>query len=104
VITVQVVLAESFAALGSGESDAVRLAAWCRTMRDLYLQVEHDPRSRCPVHLVEKAYRWADRVAGRMKEGPLRRSTPPDTVGEAIRNLEALNQWCDDLARILPTG
>jgi hypothetical protein len=81
-----------------------RLGQWCRTMRDLYLQVEHDPRSRCPVHLVEKAYRWADRVAGRMKEGPLRRSTPPDTVGEAIRNLEALNQWCDDLARILPTG
>lgn len=26
-----------------------RLAIWCRTMRDLFLQVEDDPQVRCPV-------------------------------------------------------
>jgi hypothetical protein len=25
-----------------------RLAKWCRTMRDLYLRVEHEPRGHCP--------------------------------------------------------
>ena len=81
-----------------------RLGKWCRAMRDLYLQVQHDPRSRCPFHLLEKAYRWANRVAVRKKEGPISRSTPPDTVEDAIRNLEALNRWCDDLARVMPPG
>ena len=27
-----------------------RLGMWCCRMRDLYLQVEHDPQSHCPVH------------------------------------------------------
>ncbi len=36
-----------------------RLAIWCRAMRDLFLQVEDDPQVRCPVYLVEKAYRSA---------------------------------------------
>ncbi|HLJ92743.1 MAG TPA: hypothetical protein VKU02_06050 [Gemmataceae bacterium] len=79
-----------------------RLAKWCRTMRDLYLRVEHDPRGHCPVHLLEKAYRWADRVGVRMNKGSFSRSTPPDTIGAAIRDLEALGQWCDDLAKVAP--
>ena len=79
-----------------------RLAKWCRTMRDLYVQVEHDPRGHCPVHLLEKAYRWADRVGVRMNMGPISRSTPPDTIRAAIRDLEALGQWCDDLTRVVP--
>src|SRR5262249_46319944 len=33
-----------------------RLNLWCRSMRDLYLQAEHNPQGHCPVHLMEKAY------------------------------------------------
>jgi hypothetical protein len=77
-----------------------RLARWCRMMRDLYLRVEHDPRGHCPVHLLEKAYRWAERVGARMNKERLSRSTPPSTIGAAIRDLKALGQWCDDLAKV----
>jgi hypothetical protein len=81
-----------------------RLRKWCRTMGDLYLQVEHDPRGHCPVHLLEKAYRWADRVGVLMNKGRINRSTPPGTIRAAIRDLEALGQWCDDLASVAPPG
>jgi len=77
-----------------------RLGKWCRAMRDLYLQVEHDPRGHCPVHLLEKAYRWADRVGARLNKDRVSRSTPPGTIGAAIRDLEALGQWCDELAGV----
>ena len=33
-----------------------RLGKWCRTMRELYLLVEHNSQGHCPVHLLEKAY------------------------------------------------
>jgi hypothetical protein len=78
-----------------------RLGIWCRTMRDLYLIVENDPQGHCPVYLLEKAYRWADHVGIRMNKDRLRRSTLPSTIQDAIRDLEALGQWCDDLA-VLP--
>ncbi len=38
----------------------VRLAAWCRAMKQLYVHVSDDHRAQCPVHLLEKTYRWAD--------------------------------------------
>ncbi len=81
-----------------------RLARWCRTMRELYLRVEHDSRGHCPVHLLEKAYRWAGRVGVRMNTAYVSRSTPPDTIRAAIRDLEALGQWCDDLAKVASPG
>jgi hypothetical protein len=79
---------------------ASRLGTWCRRMRDLYVQVEPNPAGHCPVHLLEKAYRCADRVAVRMGKEPVRRSTPPADIGAAIRDLEALCQWSDELARV----
>jgi hypothetical protein len=75
-----------------------RLGMWCRTMRDLYLQVEHDPQGHCPVHLVEKAYRWAERIGVRLNQDRISPSTPPGTIHAAIANLEALVQWCNELA------
>jgi hypothetical protein len=83
-----------------------RLAAWCRTMRDLYLRVEHDPRGHRPAHLLEKAYRWADRIGVRLNADPVRRAAPPETIGAAIQDLEALGRWCDELAGVAsaPTG
>jgi hypothetical protein len=79
-------------------NNASRLRAWCQRMRDLYLRVEHDPCSQCPVHLLEKAYRWADQLAVRMNKGRASRSAPPATIRAVIGELEALVKWCDDLA------
>jgi hypothetical protein len=81
-----------------------RLGIWCRAMRDLYLRLEHLSQGHCPVHLLEKAYRCADRVAGKIGRDPVSRATPPDTIQAAIRDLEALGQWCDDLARAVPVS
>ena len=80
-----------------------RLGIWCRTMRDLYLLVEQDPKGHCPVSLLEKAYRWADHVGARMNKDRVNRSTPPGNIQTAIRDLEALGQWCDDLGRVAPS-
>ena len=80
-----------------------RLGLWCRNMRDLCLQVEHDPQIPCPVHLLEKAHRWAERMSVRMNKDRVSRSTPPGTIRAAIRDLEALAQWCDDLAKVAPS-
>ena len=77
-----------------------RLGAWCRAMRDLYLQVEQDPRGHCPAHLLEKAYRRADRVGARLNKEPVRRSPPPGTIRAAVLELEALGRWCDDLVGV----
>jgi hypothetical protein len=79
---------------------APRLEAWCRRMRDLYLLAKPNPAGHCPVHLIEKAYRWADRVADRMGKERVRRSAPPSDSAAAIRDLEALCQWCAELARV----
>ena len=82
----------------------VRLGTWCRRMRDLYLQLEHDPRGHRPAHLLEKAYRCADRVGVRLKKDLISRSPPPATIGAAIRDLEALAAWCDALERAAATA
>jgi len=76
----------------------VRLGLWCRAMRDLYLRVEHDAQMHCPAHLVEKAYRWADRVAIRIGADRVARPTPPSTIRGAIQSLDELSQWCAKLA------
>jgi hypothetical protein len=78
----------------------VRLAAWCRTMRDLYRQVEHVPPGHCPVNLLKKAQRWADRVADRLNQNRIGPSTPPSTIGAVIRDLDALIEWCDSLVSV----
>jgi hypothetical protein len=74
-----------------------RLGTWCRTMRNLCLQMEHDPQGHCPVHVLKKAYRWADQIGVRMNKSLVSRTAPSATIGEAIRELEGLVQWCDDM-------
>jgi hypothetical protein len=81
-----------------------RLGTWCRRMRNLYLQMEHDPQGHCPVHLLEKAYRWADQIGVRMNKSLVSRTTPSATIGDAIRDLEALLQWCDELISVAHPG
>lgn len=77
-----------------------RLSVWCRRMRDLYQLVEQNPRVHAPVHLLEKAYRWADRVSSRMNKEKVARVAPPASVQAAIQELEAVGKWCDDLTRV----
>src|SRR5262249_22601140 len=50
-----------------------RLRRWCQAMRRLYLQVEHDPKGHCPVYLLEKAYRRADRISARLNKDRVKR-------------------------------
>jgi hypothetical protein len=76
-----------------------RLGRWCQAMRDLLARAEHGPGGHCPAHLPEKAHRWADRIADRVGESRLSRPPAPATVGDVIRDLEALARWCDELAR-----
>lgn len=77
-----------------------RLGIWCRRMRDLYVRVEHVPQVRYPVQLLEKAYRCADRIVGRTGKACPLRSTPPGDLQTAIREIEALGQWCEGLAGV----
>ncbi len=79
----------------------LRLALWCRKMRDLYRQLEHIPRRHCPVHLLEKAYRCADHLAARLQAAPVSRPAAlPGTSLDTAASLEGLVQWCDALAGV----
>lgn len=73
-----------------------RLAAWLRSMRDLFRQVAHHPQVPCPVHLLKKAYWCADGLAEKTAKSRFSRSTPPETVSAAVAELQALAEWCDD--------
>ena len=77
-------------------NNAHRLGVWCRKMRDLHLRVQHDSHAHYPAHLLEKAYRWADRLADRMKQDRITRPTPSENIPAAIRELEDLAKWCDN--------
>jgi hypothetical protein len=81
-----------------------RLGKWCRAMRDLHLRAEQSGSVPCPVELLEKAYRWADRIGLRMNPGRGGRAGPPTTLQEAIRDLESLGRRCDDLIGARPTA
>jgi hypothetical protein len=79
----------------------LRLALWCRKMRDLYRQVELLPQGHCPVHLLEKAHRCADHLATRLQTDPASRpATLPGTIHDTAGALEALAHWCDALAGV----
>jgi hypothetical protein len=79
-----------------------RLALWCRSMRDLYGQLEHITHAPCPSHLLDKAYLRANKMADRMGKARLIPSPTPDTIPAVILALDALRQWCEDLAHVAP--
>jgi len=78
-------------------SNPVRLAAWCRAILDLCSRAESDSRVLCPVHVVEKAYRIADRVGARSHTAAERPGLPPTTIRQAIEELDSIARWCDSL-------
>ncbi len=77
-----------------------RLARWCRQVRQLQLRAAHPAQAHCPAHILEKAYRWADQLAGKRGTERATRVTPPETVEAVIQDLEALAAWCDALTQV----
>lgn len=73
---------------------AIRLADWCRSMRDLYAQVQGDVPLPCTLHIVEKAYRWADRIADKLNQDRIIRPAAFDAYSSAIRELDDVAEWC----------
>ncbi len=78
-------------------NNAPRLGAWCRRMHDLLLRVQLETDAPCPIHLLAKAYRWADRLAERLKIERIERPAPAADFAAAIAELDALSQWCDNV-------
>ena len=76
-----------------------RLGRWCRQVRDFHLRAGHAAQAHCPVHVLEKAYRWADQLAGKRGAERASRAAPPGTAEAVIRHLEALAAWCDALTQ-----
>jgi hypothetical protein len=74
-----------------------RLGSWCRQVRDLHLRAGQPGPAHSPVHLLEKAYRWADRLAGKRGKDRVSRATPPGPAEAVFRDLEAIAAWCDAL-------
>jgi len=66
----------------------------------LHLRAGQAAQAHSPVHLLEKAYRWADRLAGKRGKDRASRATPPGTVEAVMRDLEALAAWCDALTQV----
>lgn len=83
---------------------SIRLGLWCRAMRKLYARLEHESQAQSPVHVLEKAYRWADVVAGKEKRVRMARSAAPESISAAIRDLDALALWCEDMVRMAPAA
>jgi hypothetical protein len=76
-----------------------RLGAWCRTVRAVLSRADG---GECPTHVLEKAHRVADRIAARVQAEPAGRESPTDLAG-AIRQLDAVIAWCDELGDV-PAG
>lgn len=67
-----------------------RLGTWCKTVRGVLRRAEE---LECPTHVVAKAHRVADQIAGRLQAEPVVRGEPTDVAG-AVRALEAVIGWC----------
>jgi hypothetical protein len=74
-----------------------RVSVWCRAVRAVFLRAGHESGAECPTHVMEKAYRLADRIAARLKVAPVGRGSPLDGVGAVFGALEAVIQWCGEM-------
>jgi len=69
-----------------------RFGAWCRVLRIVFGKTE----SGNSTAVLDKVYRLADRIAARMSQEPVARTTASDSAG-AVRELEAIIAWCEAL-------
>ena len=75
-----------------------RVGVWCRTVRAVLRRAESEAKTDSVSHTVSKAYRLVNRIAARLKLEPVERSTSTDGIAGAIRSMDVLIGWCDDLA------
>jgi hypothetical protein len=68
-----------------------RLGAWCRRLAELYRRAD---RTACPVQVLEKAHRCADRFADRLAVV----ACPRAATGDSAADLGSIADWCDRLA------
>jgi hypothetical protein len=73
-----------------------RLGAWCRTVRAV---LRRAGGCDCPAHIVAKAHRVADQIAGRLEAEPVGRERPTDMAG-ALGQLDRVIAWCERLADV----
>lgn len=86
-------------------NNAARFRVWCRSMNGLFVLIlQNDSRQPCPVHLLEKAYRCADRIANRASIERFPRPPMSDSIAATAQNLDNLTQWCDGLVPIAAAG
>jgi len=87
-------------------NNPARLGIWCGKMRTLYRRLENHPKAQCPRHLLEKAYRCADRIGERLKATPIGRALPPKDIAATVQVLETVIKWCAALEplRATPEG
>jgi hypothetical protein len=82
-------------------NNALRFQSWCRSLQGLYaIILENDCRVNCLVHLLEKAYRCADRIADRANKERFSRPPASDNIATTVQDLDNLAQWCDSLVPI----
>jgi hypothetical protein len=67
-----------------------RLGAWCRRLAALYRQADRTP---CPVQVLDKAHRCADRLAARLSVV----ACPRAGSGDAATELGTIADWCERL-------
>lgn len=75
-----------------------RVGDWARAVRAVLRRAEVEAKDESFPHAVAKAYRLVERVAGRLKVGALTRGASGDGIAGAVRNLNAVIQWCEDVA------
>jgi hypothetical protein len=80
---------------------AFRFQLWCRSLKGLFLVVlQNESPLNCPVHLLEKAYRCADRIADRANKERFARPPLSESIAATVQDLGNLASWCDGLIPI----
>jgi hypothetical protein len=74
-----------------------RVGDWARTVRAVLRRAEIEAKDESFPHVVAKAYRLVERVAGRIKVEALARGATGEGINGAVRNLNAAIQWCEDV-------
>lgn len=75
----------------------VRLAAWCRAMRDVCLAASSSGQCPRPAHLLAKAYRVAEGAAAKFGSVYIRPSASGESVAQVAEELDALARWVEGL-------
>ncbi|MBA4189856.1 MAG: hypothetical protein C0467_17880 [Planctomycetaceae bacterium] len=74
-----------------------RVGMWCRAVRAVFRRAGQE-FTEYPTHTVAKAHRLADRIATRLGRPPAEREESSPGLAGAIRNLDAIVSWCEQMS------